>query len=100
MGLTEKQIYDLNNMNVAAQNIHLGDLLNNLIENSGGTEKFAKVIAKESHLAFPNVGDINNIYIATNENEIYRWDDKYKKYYKISYNYNEITTIVGGDANG
>lgn len=28
MALTEKQIYDLNNMNVAAQNAGLGDLLN------------------------------------------------------------------------
>lgn len=28
MALTEKQIYDLNNMNVAAQNVSLGDILN------------------------------------------------------------------------
>lgn len=29
MALTKKQIYDLNNMNVAAQNANLGDAINN-----------------------------------------------------------------------
>lgn len=29
MALTDKQVYDLNNMNVAAQNAKLGDLLKN-----------------------------------------------------------------------
>ena len=33
MSLTDKQIYDLNNMNVAAQNVKLGDVLS---ANSGG----------------------------------------------------------------
>lgn len=28
MGLTKKQIHDLNNMNVAAQNVQLGDIIN------------------------------------------------------------------------
>lgn len=34
MTLTEKQIYDLNNMNVAAQNIQLGKLLNDILSGS------------------------------------------------------------------
>ena len=36
MSLTQKQIYDLNNMNVASQNVSLGTTLNSLIEGSGG----------------------------------------------------------------
>ena len=31
MALTAKEIYDLNNMNVAAQNVQLGTLINKLI---------------------------------------------------------------------
>lgn len=34
MTLTEKQIYDLNNMNVAAQNVQLGKLLNDILSGS------------------------------------------------------------------
>ena len=34
--LTDKQIYDLNNMNVAAQNVALGTTLNNLVSSRGG----------------------------------------------------------------
>lgn len=36
MALTAKQIYDLNHMNVAAQNVQLGTLLNKLITGGGG----------------------------------------------------------------
>lgn len=35
MALTAKQIYDLNHMNVAAQNVQLGTLLNKLITGGG-----------------------------------------------------------------
>lgn len=35
--MTDKQIYDLNNMNVAAQNIKLGTMLQNLISEGGGS---------------------------------------------------------------
>ena len=36
MALTAKEIYDLNNMNVAAQNVQLGTLINKLIAGVGG----------------------------------------------------------------
>ena len=36
MALTAKEIYDLNNMNVAAQNVQLGTLINKLIAGGGG----------------------------------------------------------------
>lgn len=35
--LTDKQIYDLNNMNVAAQNVELGTLLNSILEKVNAT---------------------------------------------------------------
>lgn len=35
MALTAKEIYDLNNMNVAAQNVQLGTLINKLIAGGG-----------------------------------------------------------------
>lgn len=34
MALTEKQIYDLNNMNKAAQNVQLGTILSELVGDS------------------------------------------------------------------
>ena len=37
MSLSAKEVYDLNNMNVAAQNVKLGTLLNNLLAGGGGT---------------------------------------------------------------
>ena len=46
MSLTQKQIYDLNNMNVASQNVALGTTLNSLIEGSGGD--VVKVVRDES----------------------------------------------------
>lgn len=37
MSLTDKQVYDLNNMNVAAQNAQLGDLLKNGASSTGSS---------------------------------------------------------------
>lgn len=103
MSLTDKQIYDLNNMNVAAQNVQLGNLLDNLVESGGGgidVSNKAEIVERKSSLLFPNVGNKNNIYIDTTSNETYRWDEKDLKYYKTSYNYNNLTEIIGGNANG
>ena len=36
MPFTEKEIYDLNNMNVAAQNVNLGDVLNGVSGSQSG----------------------------------------------------------------
>ena len=47
MSLTPKQIYDLNNMNVASQNAQMGTLLNNLIEGgSGGGDAYIEISGK------------------------------------------------------
>lgn len=104
MSLTEKQIYDLNNMNVAAQNARLGNIIQTLIINSGGSggdfSNKTELVFEDSYLRFPNVGNQNNLYIDTNDEVIYRWDNKSHKYYNISYNYNNLKKIIGGTANG
>ena len=101
--LNTKQIYDLNNMNVAAQNASLGTLLHNLIENSGGgtsVNEKAEIVEKSSYLLFPSIGNSKNIYVDSTDNIIYRWDEKGLRYYQISYNYNNLEEIIGGNANG
>ena len=47
----------------------------------------------DSYLHFPNLGKPKIIYIDTQANESYRWDDEALKYYKI----NEIEIINGGN---
>lgn len=45
----------------------------------------------------PTVGDENKIYVAVDENAIYRWDDKALLYYCIGRDYNDIKFINGGN---
>ena len=103
MRLTDKQIYDLNNMNVAAQNVRLGDLLSILLEGGGGGDG-TNLVYRASYLNFPNVGDENNLYIDTTSNTVYRWDDEGLKYYMIGSSIqniiNTLEIINGGNANG
>lgn len=53
-----------------------------------------------THYEFPNIGKQNTIYIATEENKTYRWDESERKYYCIGANYDDIKVITGGEANG
>lgn len=57
-------------------------------------------IAYNSVQAFPKVGDENTLYIAKNEDAVYRWNDEALSYYCVGRNYEEITYINGGNANG
>ena len=43
MAFTKKEIYDLNNMNVAAQNVALGDVLNGV---SGGQQDTSIIMSR------------------------------------------------------
>lgn len=57
MSLTQKQIYDLNNMNVASQNVSLGTTLNSLIEGSGGGGgDVVKVIYDDTTMSAEDLG--------------------------------------------
>lgn len=46
---------------------------------------------------FPTLGDSNHMYLAINENAVYRWDEKKLKYYCVGRDYTEIEIINGGD---
>lgn len=48
----------------------------------------------------PRPGDPQTAYIVTGENAAYRWDEKELTYYCIGRDYNEITKIDGGTADG
>jgi hypothetical protein len=93
-------------MNVAAQNVALGDLLDSLLENggSGGGTGDVSLVDKGSYLEFPTIGVEGNLYIDTSANTLYRWDDKDLKYYMIGSSietiYDTLEFIDGGNANG
>lgn len=53
-----------------------------------------------THYDFPNIGKENMVYIATEENRIYRWSSADTKYFCVGADYSEISIIEGGDANG
>lgn len=49
----------------------------------------------------PNRGKANTIYIVTEENASYRWDEANGKYFCIGRDYEEVEIIIcGGNANG
>lgn len=60
----------------------------------------SQVIFKDSMYQFPNVGNSKYIYISTNENKVFRWDNETLKYYVIGSDYNDIKIIDGGNASG
>ena len=62
--------------------------------------KAKSMVSYATHYDFPNIGEDNVGYIATEENKIYRWDSTETKYYCIGSDYNEIKTLDGGNAHG
>lgn len=51
-----------------------------------------------TRLEFPNTGDPSLLYVATNQNKIYRWDSESASYKVVGSDYNEIKTIDCGGA--
>lgn len=51
-----------------------------------------------SRLGFPNVGDSSLLYVATNENKIYRWDAESAVYRVVGSDYEDIKYIDCGGA--
>ena len=47
----------------------------------------------KTYFEFPNIGEKNKIYIATDENAVYRFDENTLTYYAIGRDYNEINII-------
>ncbi len=60
--------------------------------------KEGNVFTSTTYFEFPNTGNLNTVYIATNENAVYRWDENLGKYFCIGRDYTEINNINGGKA--
>lgn len=54
----------------------------------------------KNHFEFPSVGDPYKIYIATEENAVYRYDENQLFYFCVGRDYEQIDVINGGVANG
>ena len=59
-------------------------------------EKIVQTYGYKSGL--PKVGEENVIYVVAEENAEYRWDNASQTYYCIARDYQEITSINGGNA--
>lgn len=87
-----------------------GKLSNAIVDNS-------KILVFDTHYDFPSIGKENVIYVAKEENALYRWDDDKLLYFSctgvkfndefdakvdglIDEKLKEIVLIVGGNANG
>ena len=62
---------------VPGQKQIIGKLSNAIVDNS-------KILEYETHYEFPNVGKSHTIYIAKQENALYRWDDEALLYFSCS----------------
>lgn len=67
---------------------------------NGNVEKAENIYVKELHFEtrrfFPNIGEGNKLYIATDENATYYFDTTQNVYHCIGRDYNEITAIQCG----
>ena len=65
----------------------------------GSVEKAENVFVKETEFnnryEFPSIGKDNIIYVAKDENKIYRFNEDSLTYYCIGSDYNEIEVIQG-----
>ena len=65
----------------------------------GGVQKTASTIVKEltfnNRFEFPSIGRSDLMYVATDENRTYRFDEDSLTYYCIGSDYNEIEVIQG-----
>ena len=76
--------------------IDLQAQIDELKKNDDSTSKIELEFA--TRFNFPNIGVVGNLYIATDENATYYWDDANAIYKCIGRDYNEIETIFGGHA--
>lgn len=70
-----------------------------ILEDSGIIE--SSVVHEYKNLyEFPTVGIKNNLYIDSENNKSYRWDENSLKYICIGSNYEDIKIINGGNSDG
>lgn len=65
-----------------------------------GVLNVKSVFQYETKFEFPTVGDSNALYIATQENASYRWNESDLHYYCVGRDYLELKIINGGNADG
>jgi len=53
-------------------------------ENAEKIDHFTESIVFNTHNEFPNIGDSSKLYVATDENKIYRWDSDTNIYVSVS----------------
>lgn len=62
-------------------------------------EQNINVYEKDSVYEFPNTGRDGVLYIAKDENSLYRWDSQENKYFCVGNDWTVIKCISGGNAN-
>ena len=84
------------NVRVASNDEIIRDLQNRYIEIQQEIENFSTFA---NHYEFPSIGDPDDLYIATDENIIYRWDhDPYVALSGLENLQSQIERIYGGGA--
>lgn len=92
---------NINSMGIVSGNINLQNYVSgNITDNRNVSGEIARpetIYVSElrfsTHYAFPAVGNSKNLYIATDENAIYRFDDETNTYFCVGRDYNKIEAI-------
>lgn len=61
---------------------------------------YVKELVFDNRFEFPSVGEADKLYIAKDENSIYRWDEDEMVYTALGLQLEDIKHINGGNANG
>lgn len=73
--------------------------LESLVKSIPSTVLGSEIICeKNSYYEFPNIGQESVLYIARDEDSIYRWDTTHRKYYCVGRDYKQVKCINGGSA--
>lgn len=64
-------------------------------ENAEKIDHYTESLVFNIHNEFPNIGDSSKLYIATDENKIYRWDSDTNTYILISGEGSDFNVIEG-----
>lgn len=84
--------------NIAANIKELAKIVEDLSNRVGILENERVVIERGSYFEFPNVGDINCLYVDIEAGETYAWDERINSYQCIGTSSEKIELIYGGGA--
>lgn len=70
------------------------------LNDEGGSAGTSPIVTYKNIHEFPNVGINNRLYLAEDENAIYRWDSNTLTYQCVGNAITTIEEINGGDSNG